>query len=273
MFRWVHGSGCLGWMLSVCQALVSALVRAHVQVRLCWLSASDAGAATHGAHRSSEMRAAAEAHLCVPPCRRACRIKAQRLAHEGKPATEIVELGAGPTPDDAYRVRLPAELSMRRALGQRLAGLQRWGWPIPDGSFKLRCSAWSASKLSPGCRRGSLKQPADGLCKGRQNSPSKRVHSAGGHRRMLRRGRARRWRSRCSTAPSSSAAAAAWRTTPMTPRVGGVVYVQLLKRYFMLSLLAGWGDGLEGWLFPLDTRLASLRLDCQLHGLGRGAAE
>jgi len=35
-----------------------------------------------------------------------CRIKAQRLAHEGKPATEIVELGAGPTPDDAYRVRL-----------------------------------------------------------------------------------------------------------------------------------------------------------------------
>ncbi|KAL4421600.1 hypothetical protein ABPG75_010891 [Micractinium tetrahymenae] len=31
------------------------------------------------------------------------RIKAQRLAHGDKPATEIVELGAGPTPDAAYQ--------------------------------------------------------------------------------------------------------------------------------------------------------------------------
>lgn len=95
------------------------------------------------------MHAAAEAHPCVPPCHRACRIKAQRLAHEGKPATEIVELGAGPTPDDAYRVRLLAELSVHCALGQRLLRLPRWGWPLPDGSFKLSYSAMSASQLKP----------------------------------------------------------------------------------------------------------------------------
>ena len=41
---------------------------------------------------------------CVHPAPGVRRIKAQRLAHEGKPATEIVELGAGPTPDDAYKV-------------------------------------------------------------------------------------------------------------------------------------------------------------------------
>lgn len=34
-----------------------------------------------------------------------CRIKAQRLPHDGKPATEVVELGAGPSPDDAYKAR------------------------------------------------------------------------------------------------------------------------------------------------------------------------
>lgn len=39
-------------------------------------------------------------HRLVQPC----RIKAQRLPHDGKPATEIVELGAGSTPDDAYKV-------------------------------------------------------------------------------------------------------------------------------------------------------------------------
>ncbi|KAL4854865.1 Methyl-CpG-binding domain protein 2 [Chlorella vulgaris] len=31
------------------------------------------------------------------------RIKAQRLGGEGRPATEVVELGAGPSPDDAYK--------------------------------------------------------------------------------------------------------------------------------------------------------------------------
>lgn len=32
------------------------------------------------------------------------RIKAQRLASGDRPATEVVELGAGPTPDAAYKV-------------------------------------------------------------------------------------------------------------------------------------------------------------------------
>ncbi|EFN52450.1 hypothetical protein CHLNCDRAFT_54503 [Chlorella variabilis] len=40
------------------------------------------------------------------------RIKAQRLAHEGRPATEVMELGAGPTPDDAYKVLLGLGLGL-----------------------------------------------------------------------------------------------------------------------------------------------------------------
>ena len=59
--------------------------------------------------------------LCA--CLPGCRVKAQRLAHDTKPATEIVELGAGPTPDAAYKVRPPGCLASRCSLVQTRRGV------------------------------------------------------------------------------------------------------------------------------------------------------
>ena len=52
-------------------------------------------------HLAAHRRPCITAH---PPPR---RIKAQRMPHDGKPATEVVELGAGSSPDAAYAVRTP----------------------------------------------------------------------------------------------------------------------------------------------------------------------
>lgn len=69
--------------------------------------------------------------LAVPPW--LCRIKAQRLGGEGRPATEIVELGAGPSPDDAYKVR-------------RWVG---WLWYRASGVGSVHCLPFPASDAWP----------------------------------------------------------------------------------------------------------------------------
>lgn len=61
------------------------------------------------------------------------RIKAQRLAHEGKEATEVVELGAGPTPDDAYKVGRGLE----PVGGHRLSKFLPAGCSLPAGPTLL----------------------------------------------------------------------------------------------------------------------------------------
>ncbi|PRW20556.1 methyl- -binding domain-containing 9 [Chlorella sorokiniana] len=86
------------------------------------------------------------------------RIKAQRLAHEGKPATEIVELGAGPTPDDAYRdaeERQSEALEialLNRSIKQRGGGGMAYDPDDPDAPVPAGRALDAAEHLLVKCR-------------------------------------------------------------------------------------------------------------------------
>lgn len=82
------------------------------------------------------------------------RIKAQRMPHDGRPATEIVELGAGPSPDAAYKVR-GAEHSSDRRMQSCCCRCPPADCPTPHCSRPP--AAWRRTRRSGRARRWRLR--------------------------------------------------------------------------------------------------------------------